>query len=277
MSSMIQSYGLRSDRVVVAKRRGAWFQLHLKNMLDVYLYYSGYCDYAETRFLELNLRPGDVVFDVGANLGYYSLLAARKVSPTGQVHAFEISADELTKFENNVVLNEFASAITVNRVAVAAAVGTVPITPTFGAGTTSIDIEETYRAEIIAATSLDQYVQDRKLLRVDYLKCDIEGAESLMLEGAQALLEHNRPVMLLELNPAALARFGSSVGDVLRATNRHEYSLFCFTSSIKGIELRRMTKDDEPTGEGFTNVVAIPQERLPKLSARLPLRLPDRV
>ncbi len=134
MTSMIQRFRLRRPRTVTAKRRGAHFRLDMSRYLDNYLYYLGYHDYAETRFLERNLRSGDVFLDVGANIGYYTLLAARKVAPSGQVHAFEISQDDFARLETNVRLNSFTTFIRLNRVAVSDAEGEVRITPTFDAG-----------------------------------------------------------------------------------------------------------------------------------------------
>jgi hypothetical protein len=80
-------------------------------------------------------------------------------------------------------------------------------------------------------------------------------------------------VIIIELNPRALARFAASVKDVLYELDRHKYCPYCLTKSFAGIELRKMAKEDEPTGDDFVNIVAIPRERLPRLSERLPLRL----
>ncbi len=276
VSSLIRVFGLRRAHVVVARRRGVWFRLDLASYLDVLLYYSGYYDYAETRFIECNLKAGDVFFDVGANVGYYTMLAARKVAPIGEVHAFEISAQEITQLKANVALNDFASVVCINRTAISDFVGEVPITPTFGAGTTSIDVERRYLTDSVPTTTLDQYVREKGIRHVEFLKCDIEGAELMMLRGAHSLLAHLRPVILIELCPKALARFEASVREILFQLDYHEYGLYCLTKSLIGIQLRKMMESDEPRGEDFVNIVAIPRERLPQNSERLPLRLPDR-
>lgn len=139
ISRAVHLFGLRRPRETRAKRRGVWFHLHLKDFLDVAIYYVGYHDYQETRLIEANMRAGDVFLDVGANIGYYTLLAARNAAPGGEVHSFEISPDEFDKLSANVNLNHFESSIRLNRTAVADFVGEVSITPTLSAGMTRID------------------------------------------------------------------------------------------------------------------------------------------
>ena len=128
------------------------------------------------------LKPGMVFVDVGANLGWFTLLAARCVGAEGWVHSFEpnsVMADELRQ---NAALNGFSN-ITINELAVSDRSGTVDF-PRYRAG------EEAYGTinprvwpgtrilgyDKVRTTTLDEYVDERKIARVDLIKLDIEGA-----------------------------------------------------------------------------------------------------
>ena len=267
VSCMIRSFGLRHARDTVVTRRGICFHLYLDKYLDVHLYYLGYHEYPETRFLELNLKPGDVFFDLGANIGYFTLLGARHVGPAGKVHAFEISAADFAHLQENVALNDLASEIKLNRTAISEGDGEVIITPTGGAGTTHIDPSGSCGGDTVPATSVDHYVEEHGLKKVDYVKCDIEGAELLMLKGASSLMKRYRPVFLVEINPSALATFGASAEAVAAEFEAHDYRLY----SLSPKWLRRLK--ELPEGTGYVNAAALPSERVSTSRDKLPLRL----
>lgn len=88
----------------IVKRSGLRFELNRHDFVGRYIYYIGY-EIEETRFLERCVRPGWVVADVGANIGYFTMLLSRMVGATGVVYAFEPAALVYAGLRRNCELN----------------------------------------------------------------------------------------------------------------------------------------------------------------------------
>ena len=157
------------------------------------------------------LQPGMTVFDVGSNIGYYTLLAARAVGPEGQVHAFEATPAVAKRLAENVALNRFAN-VTVNHLAVCDREGDVEFNLQEDSEGNSMVVSDPGHASVsVPATTLDAYVSRQGISRVDLIKIDVEGVEGLVLEGARTLLGGTQPpVLIIESNPATLRAAGNS-------------------------------------------------------------------
>jgi len=150
------------------------------------------------------LRPGMIFYDIGSNIGFFSLLAARIVGKDGRVIAFEADPEIAARLSENIARNDF-HAISVEEKAVWSERGAVffartdPATsPDRGLGhVVANGADDTIRVD---AVSLDEYV--RTAPAPDFLKCDVEGAEVEVFRGAQRLLTEKRPVVLCEMHSA---------------------------------------------------------------------------
>ena len=161
----------------------------------------------------LLLSPQLVVFDVGANIGQYTLLASRRVVA---VHAFEPTPRTVEKLRVNIALNNLSN-VTVNQVAVSDRTGdAILFTDPKNPDTNSImGGNENAPSISVPTITLDDYATSHALIP-DLIKMDIEGAEMLALRGATRLLnEENAPLILMEINPAALRQSGSSPDEIL--------------------------------------------------------------
>jgi FkbM family methyltransferase len=166
----------------------------------------------ERRFFRKHVEPGMVVFDVGANLGFYTLLLADRVGPSGRVHAFE--PDPLS-FE---ILKRRAagrSNVEINQTAVGDHEGRITlftnrsnradnrVHPSLG--------NETAEAVEVPLTTLDTYCAARGINRIDAVKMDIQGAEVAALAGFRKTLARLQPRwMLIEFSPEHLRGAGAS-------------------------------------------------------------------
>jgi FkbM family methyltransferase len=165
--------------------------------------YLGCYEPEETGYLLRTLRPDDVCFDVGANIGYYTTLMARAVD-RGQVHAFEPDPVCSSLLELNVRINELSNA-SLNRTAIGAQPGRVQLVRSSDSGFNSL--RDTGRRPVsgtvdVPMSTIDSYLEMGGTGRVDILKVDVEGAEGLVLEGARRLLadpERRPRLILLEL------------------------------------------------------------------------------
>jgi len=151
------------------------------------------------------LRPGQTVYDVGANIGYISLLMARAVGPGGQVFAFEPLPANVERIRQNIAINQLQN-VQLIPAAVTDQTGEVIfyVHDSVGMGKAAGSAgrrAQTYRAEIrVAALSLDEFVFTQGNPPPQAVKMDIEGGEVLALPGMKRVLETYHPLMLLELH-----------------------------------------------------------------------------
>lgn len=151
------------------------------------------------------LRPGMVVYDVGANIGYITLMMARQVGPNGRVFAFEALPENVERIHKNVALNELSNT-TVVPSAVVDQSGPVKfyVHESVGMGKAAGSAgrqDERYKAEIsVPGLSLDEFVYAQGNPAPDAVKMDIEGGELLALPGMRRLLREAHPILFLELH-----------------------------------------------------------------------------
>jgi FkbM family methyltransferase len=178
----------------------------------------------EAGLLERLLRPGDVFVDGGANIGLFSLPAARRVGPTGRVLAFEPAGRAADALAANAALNGF-DWITVDRRALSDRVGESEFVELDGDGAGFSSFAPGFPGVLrrVATTTLDAAAAG---LDVRLVKLDVEGAEARALRGAEGLLDRSRPDLLVEVEPGHLARQSSAVSDLDALLRRHGYRLF---------------------------------------------------
>lgn len=170
---------------------------------------------AETKYLYKMIRSDAICIDIGANVGYFTLLMAQLAS-SGSVHAFEPIPLNATLLKASSQLNGFTN-ICINQWAVGDTVGEVPFSLSSDSAYSSI--KDTGRKPLIDTlnvfvTTIDEYLSLKGIDRVDIIKADVEGAEGLVISGASELLsdENRRPsIVVLELYDQNLYVFGESV------------------------------------------------------------------
>lgn len=166
-----------------------------------------------TRLLLKLLREGDVFFDVGANLGFYTLIAASLCGSSGHVHAFEAQAALIKHLHRSIELNGYEGRVTVRHAAVAEEHGGQAELFFAHDKETLIGVPSLLRHEWldggahepVPVISLDGYVREQGVTRVNVVKLDIEGAELMALRGMRLMLERAAAeVLLVEMLPDAL-------------------------------------------------------------------------
>ena len=151
-----------------------------------------------------HLRPGDTVWDVGANIGWFALLAARRVGPMGHVVAFEPLPANAELIAHNALRNGLAVEV------VEAAVSDRPGTAPFDAHSSLSGRLASNGALTVATGTLDGWLE--RFGTPALIKLDIEGAETDALRGARRLLAHERPVIVCECHGT-----NGEVSEMLRA------------------------------------------------------------
>ncbi len=146
------------------------------------------------------LRDGQVVYDVGANVGFYSLLAARCVGHTGRVFAFEPVPENLAYLRRHLALNSLTQ-VSVEPVAVSNSAGLTRFTVGKNTCTGHFDADGALEVRTVA---LDDFVVGAGNPPPQAMKIDVEGAEVRVLQGARRVLETYRPLIFLATHGLAI-------------------------------------------------------------------------
>lgn len=150
------------------------------------------------------LRPGSNVLDLGANIGYFTMLSAELVGPTGSVIAVEPNPTNARLIEASRRANGF-SQVTVIQVAAGPAPGLLVLHRAHSNGTTSAPPDEVtalFDSETVGCVRADTLVPEGR--RIDLIKVDVEGAEYLALSGCSGIIERDRPAIVTEFSPSLM-------------------------------------------------------------------------
>lgn len=195
-------------------------------------------EHLTVRWLTDYLRPGFVGIDVGANIGYFTVLMAKTVGPTGRVYAVEPAEDNLQYLRKNVERNQVDS-VTI----LPFAAGSQSRVRNFYLNKTRV-LHGLYKHHLgelreivqVREVRLDQLVKSP----VDVVKIDVEGAELEVLEGMTGILQSSPNVALIvEWNPEGLKRAGSApdvLPDFLRAHGFKPFLIDNLTEEERSIE-----------------------------------------
>lgn len=180
----------------------------------------------ESRLFCEFIRPAMVTVDIGANIGYYTLLAAQLVGENGRVFAFEPEPENYDVLLRNIELNGYGNVTPVRR-AVTDSTGRIRLfLDKYKAGTHSIGaLTESKGVVTVDSVSLDDFFQGREL-PISVIKMDIEGAEPLALRGMSRILETNNNLKIFtEFLPKGLEACGSSAQAYFNLLKKHGFQI----------------------------------------------------
>ena len=202
------------------------------------------------RFLLSYLKDGMVYFDVGANNGYYYSLKVSKAVRGCRVYAFEPDPRILFHLRKNISYNSIEN-VTVVPQALSNFVGNARLTAYLGASNFLINSKTSLPTVDVECTTLDGFVLNSGVERIDLIKVDVEGGERNFLEGSRAALLRFKPIIVLELDPNLLRRSGTSVSAVESLLSDIGYDCRHVKASADAIAIPReksgfLTESDEP-------------------------------
>lgn len=173
--------------------------------------------------VEKLVSSGDVVIDIGANIGAVSLLAAAQTPK--KVYAFEPDVRVFVDLQENISINNFSHLIEVFSLAVSDSVGVIEFSQSATTETSHI-VSSNESGTTVKTTTIDAFMKEKRLSRVHVLKIDVEGAEKMVLRGSEQTLKQKKiSCLLLELNANNL-EFGSSHIDCLKFLMNHGYKCY---------------------------------------------------
>jgi FkbM family methyltransferase len=231
---------------------------------------------ATTDLFRQVVKEGNVVLDLGANLGYFTLLAAKLVGPAGRVYSFEPEPRNFGYLRRNVELNGYEQVTAVQK-AVSDRSGTVKLyLCSYDTGHHTIqqyDGIRAYRPDLagdrpefveVDAVRLDDFLE-RKITPIHVIKMDVEGAEMLALSGMEKLIKANdRLTMFVEFFPLLIREMGSSPEELVSrlledfgftvSVIPHDYSMADTPSGNHGLRIN--------TVEELMNLCRNPEDHL---------------
>lgn len=200
--------------------KGFRMQLDLEDAEQRKIYFYGhYHERYEARLVEQLLDDGGVFWDIGAHVGYFSLVAATALKNRGQVVAFEPGSVAYARLAENIALNPYTN-VKLYNLAVSNRDGEAVL---YLAGETADSSASLYghghqqaRREVCRTVSLDRFLREEGLHRPDLVKIDVEGAELAVLQGAAQMIAASPPLLLVEMEEKNLKAAGASKAAIHR-------------------------------------------------------------
>ncbi len=235
-------------------------RLDVSEFLQAHLYLFGSYELPTVRFIERFVQPNFVLIDVGAQIGYLTLVMATSANRSARVISFEPQSSNVERFQENMRLNNVTN-VELITAAVSSASGTIRLylSTDNNAGTHStISSDPNVGADFeeVPATTLDETVDAMGLSAVDLVKVDVEGAELEVIEGAINTIASLKPTFIIELSEAIQQSRGYSTVQFKSMMSANGYASY----------LIRDNGTLEPVGSNVThvmdNVVFVHSERL---------------
>lgn len=175
----------------------------------------------EYRFLNELVGPGDVVIDVGANIGTTVIPAAKRVGANGRVYAFEPVPSTFRFLERNIQLNELKN-VSLFQAAAGDQDGRVSFAEEAEDVVSHVQPDSAGEIDMLR---LDRLPELKQHDHIDLLKVDVEGFEQVVLEGAAGILDKIRKIYL-EFSETESGKFGRSNAQLFQLLRDHGFELF---------------------------------------------------
>jgi FkbM family methyltransferase len=251
---------LAPDLPLLSKTRWGSSWLAYNDFLGAHTFCGTGFEDNEQLFLLSYLQKGMTVIDIGAHHGFYTLLASTKVGSQGQVIAFEPSPRELAKLKTHLSLNKCQN-VQVVEVALGAEEGKVNMfvcTEHSGLNSLRLPNADTKATEVeIKQIKLDDYLAEKQINHVDFVKMDVEGGELSVLKGAEnILLNKLRPLILYEIQDIRTTPWGYKAVELYQFLKDHDYKSYHVTSNGRLLPCADKKEFDD-------NLIAVPEEKIP--------------
>ncbi len=195
-----------------------------------YKYYKNRKDKFEIELLGKIIRPGSNIIDIGANIGFYSLLFTNLTGIKGNVHCFE---PDLTNFNHLKKAVKKSTNVIINNKAISDREGLLTF---YTSHRLNVD-HRTYPVEKYKSTyqvdsiSIDKYIDSK--YKVDFIKMDIQGAEFPAFKGMEATLRNNQDIIVfMEIMPSGLKSFGISANVVTNYISSLGFTIYLIKDNM---------------------------------------------
>jgi len=219
---------LKPDWVEIEGRK-----MYLDDGDALFLSINGIHEKIITNLIKKEIHRGDIVVDIGAHIGYYTLQFANLVGPTGKVYAFEPEPKNFELLKKNVQINKYDNVVLIQKI-VSDKDGIVEffVSKLDSIGNKLFKSEESADSIKIESTTLDEYFKDSKE-KIDFVKMDIQGGEGKATLGMKNFLKKNNPKIIQEWWPDALKQNHTNPEDHLKFLQHIGYKFYEIDSTVK--------------------------------------------
>lgn len=246
--------------ILDAKRDGYTFPVDRGTIIGWSVHFFGTYEPEVRAQIRRFLKPGGVGLDVGANVGWHTLLMASCVGPAGRVYAFEPSIGGRERLTRATAINRLRS-VQVDARALSDSCGCAGFEmPEAGdlwdaTGHLKGHVGQTVPANRdVECITLDRFVEEQSISRISLIKIDVEGWEPAVLRGGRRTLDALRPVVIFEFDPIYVERCGGSADALIRRFSESAYKVFALSP-------RRRPHAIEALPQRAGNFLALPRER----------------
>lgn len=202
------------------------------------------------------VRDGDIVLDIGGNIGYYSIALAKMRDAT--IHAFEPIESTYKQFIANAYYNGVQDRVRINNFGLFDKSGELTFyvyKQDFGNASAAIMHEEKENEKIVCKVEqLDEYVKEQGVERIDFIKLDVEGAEIFALRGGLKSIDEYKPILFVEMLRKWAAKYGYHPNEIIGMLEQVGY-ICCFAceldSALRLTRLETMTDQTQETNFFF--------------------------
>lgn len=202
------------------------------------------------------VEDGALVFDIGGNIGYYSIALAKMRDAT--IHAFEPIESTYKQLVANVYYNGVQDRVRINNFGLFDKSGELTFyvyKQDFGNASAAIMHEEKENEKIVCKVEqLDEYVKEQGVERIDFIKLDVEGAEIFALRGGLKSIEKHKPILFVEMLRKWAAKYGYHPNEIIGMLEQVGY-ICCFAceldSALRLTRLETMTDQTQETNFFF--------------------------
>ncbi len=260
---VINSFIISQLRSNFAEVQGHKMFLDSKDSLSLSIYES--YEPLETQLVKREIKRGNVVLDLGANIGYYTLIFAKLVGEEGKVFAFEPDPTNFALLEKNIEMNGYKNVILVQK-AVSNKDGKLKLyLSEYSMGDHAIfNLYEGCKFIEIEVIRLDDYFKNYEG-KIDFIKIDTEGAEEQAIQSMLNLLKKNKTVKILtEFFPIGLKGSDIDPAEYLNTLLKLDFKLYHINEQEKKIEpasIPKLLEIYSPEKQNNTNLLCVRETR----------------
>ena len=224
---------LGKEDSVIVERHGLRYHLDLREGIDFSIYLLGSFEPGTHNTLKKLVKPGDTVFDIGANMGAHTLALAQSVGPTGKVFAFEPADFAFEKLCRNLALNSDLQACTFpQQILLGASLSEQREPEIYASWPLESDASShpKHRGRLVSTSratvdTLDAFVARQGISALNLIKIDVDGHELPVFQGATETLRQFHPVLVMEMSPYIHAEHGHDFAEFVALLKNAGYAL----------------------------------------------------
>ncbi len=193
-------------------------------------------------FFKKIIKNQKVVFDVGANIGFYSMLF-EKTNPKIEIFSFEPVRETFLKLKKNIKYNNFKTKIYNFGFHEKKSIKNIFFDKLNSAAASLKNTQGTKKRTKIKLNTIDYFTSKKKFLRLDFVKCDVEGAEYFVIKGAQKTIRKFKPILFFEILRKFCKFYNYSPNEILFNLKSHGYHCY----EIKTDYIKKINKITDKT------------------------------